>query len=106
MINNCAHGVKYAVVGKDDDMECKNQAGFLYADYVYLMASSEKDLKVIMEQVKDCVIEYALKVSEKKSKVICIHGEVGRRRWMMRDCCIGEVEEYKYLGVSVEGHCR
>ena len=38
-----------------------------------------------------------------KSKVVCINGEFGRRRWMMGDCCIGEVEEYKYLGVTIEG---
>ena len=44
-----------------------------------------------------------LKVNEKKSKVVCINGEVGRRRWMMRECCIGEVEEYKYLGITIEG---
>ena len=92
---------KYAVMGKDGVMECKNQARFLYADDVCLMASSEDDMKVIMEQVKECVIEYGLKVNEKMSKVACIHGEVGRRRWMMGDCCIGEVEEYKYLEVTV-----
>ena len=85
MIRNCAHGVRYAVVGKDGVMECKNEAGFLYADEVCLMASSEYNMKVMMEQVKECVIE------------------VGRRRWMMGDSCIGEVKEYKYLGVTVEG---
>ena len=34
---------------------------------------------------------------------MCINGKVGRRRWMMGDCCIGEVEEYKYLGITIEG---
>ena len=53
-------------------------------------------MKVIMEKVNECVVEYGLKVNEKKSKVVCINGEVGRRSWMMGDCCIGEVEEYKY----------
>ena len=55
LISNCAHGVKYAVMGKDCVMECKNQAGFLYADGVRLMASSEGDIKYILEQVKECV---------------------------------------------------
>ena len=32
-----------------------------------------------------------------------INGEVGRRRWMMGDCCIGEVEKYKYLGITIVG---
>ena len=91
MISNCIHGVKYSVVGKDGVMEWKSQAGLLYADDVCLMANSEDEVKVIMEKVNECVVEYGLKV-EKKSKVVCINGEVGRRRWMMGDCCIGEVE--------------
>ena len=90
MISNCVHGVKYAVVGKDCVMEWKSQAGLLYADDVCLMANSEEDMKVIMKKVNECVVEYGLKVNEKKSKVVCINGEVGRPRWMMGDCCIGE----------------
>ena len=103
MISNCVHGVQYAVVEKDGVMEWKSQEGLLYADDVCLMANSEEDMKVIMEKVNECVVEYGLKVNEKKSKVVCINGEVGRRRWMMGDCCIGEVEEYKYLGITIEG---
>ena len=56
-----------------------------------------------MEKVNECVVEYGLKVNEKKSKVVCINGKVGRRRWMMGDCCIGEGDEYKYLGITIEG---
>ena len=96
VINDCVHGVKYAVVGKDGVLEWKSQAGLLYADEVCLMANSEEDMKVIMEKVNECVVEYGLKVNEKKSKVVCINGEVGRHRW------IGEVEEYKYLGITIE----
>ena len=92
MISNCVHGVKYAVVGEDDVMEWKSQTG-LYADDVCLMVNREEDIKVIMEKVNECVVEYGLMVNEKKSKVVCINGKVGRRRWMMGDCCIGEVEE-------------
>ena len=103
VINNCVHGAKYAVVGKDGVMEWKSQSGLLYTYDVCLMANSGEDMKVIMEKVNDWVVEYGLKVNEKKSKVVCINGEVGRRRWMMRDCCIGEVEEYKHLGITVGG---
>ena len=88
VINNCVHGVKYTVVGKDGVMEWKSQAGLLYADDECLMASSEEVMKVIIEKVHEYVVEYGLKVNEKKSKVGCINGEVGRRRWMMGDCCI------------------
>ena len=44
-----------------------------------------------------------MNVNEKKSKVVCINGKVGIRRWMMGDCCIGEIEEYKYIGITIEG---
>ena len=57
----------------------KSQAGLLYADDVCLMDNSEEDMKVIMEKVNECVVEYGLKVNEKKSKVVCINGGVGRR---------------------------
>ena len=78
VISNCVHGVKYAVVGKDGVMEWKSKAGLLYADDVCLMVNSEEDMKV-MEKVDECVVEYGLKVNEKKSKVVCINGNVGRR---------------------------
>ena len=63
---------------------------------MYLMVNN--DMEVIMKQMNACVIEYGLKVNEKKSTVVCINGEVGKRRWMIRKCYTGEVEEYKYLG--------
>ena len=102
MTRNCVHGDKYAVVGKDGVMEGKSQSRLLYANDVCLMANSEEDMQVIMEKINECVVEYGLKVNEKTSKVVCINGEVGRRRWMIGECCIGEVEEYKYLGITIE----
>ena len=36
-----------------------------------------------MEKVDECVVEYGLKVNANKSKVVCINGDIGRRRWMM-----------------------
>ena len=69
-------------------MEWRSQAGFIYTDDVWVMASSEEDIQVIMKKVNACVVEYGLKINEKKSKVVYINGEVGRRRWMMGDCCI------------------
>ena len=97
VIRNCVHGVQYAVVGKDGVMEWKSQTRLLYADDVCLMASSEEDMKVIMEKVNACVVEYVLKINENMSKMVYINFDVGRRRWMLGDCCIEEVEEYKYL---------
>ena len=48
---------------------------YMHADDVCLMVNSEDDMKVIMEKVNECVVEYGLKVNEKKSKVVCINGE-------------------------------
>ena len=62
------------MVGKDGVLEWKSQAGLLYADDVRLMANSEEDMKVIMEKVNECVVEYGFKVNEKKSNVVCING--------------------------------
>ena len=67
------------------------------------MASSEEDMIVIVEKAIAYVVEYDLKVLEKMSNMVCINEEIGRLRWMMGDCCIGEVEEYNYLGIAVEG---
>ena len=64
------YDVKYAMVGKGGGLEWKCQAGFIYADDVCLMASSEEDMRIIMEQVIQCAIEFGLKVTEKKSNVV------------------------------------
>ena len=90
VISNCVHRIKYAVVGKDGVMEWKSQAGLQYADDVCLMANSEEDLKVIMEKVNECVVEYDLKVNEKKRALVSDIGraclmEVGyKSRWCAR----------------------
>ena len=73
------------------------QTGFQYSEDLCLLVSSEEDMNVIMEKVNECVIEYGLKVNKKKFKMVCINGKVGRRRWKMEKCYIGELEEYKYL---------
>ena len=78
-LESSGHGVKYAVVGKDGSLEWKTQSGFQCADDVCLMATNE-DLNVIMEKVNESVIEYGLTVNEKKTQVVCINCEVGRRR--------------------------
>ena len=78
MLSNCVYGA-CSQICSDDKIWCK------------------EDMKVIMEKVNACVVEYDLKVNEKKSNLVCINGKVGRRRWMMGDWCIREVEAYKYL---------
>ena len=43
-----------------------------------------------------------MKINGKKSKVICINGVKKERSWNFGRCEIGEVGEYKYLGVTVK----
>ena len=54
VISKYVHVIKYAVVVKNGNHEWKRQAGFLYADGVRLMASSEEDMRVITEQMNEC----------------------------------------------------
>ena len=77
MVSNYVHGLKYAVVRMNGVLEWKRQY-FLCTDGVCLIASSEEDMKVIMEQVKECVTESGLKANSKKSNVVCINGDVGK----------------------------
>ena len=73
VINNCVHGVNYAAMGKDGVMESKSKAGLLYADDVCLIASSEKDKKVIMEGWKTMIVRKL------------IYG-CGALAWYQREC--------------------
>ena len=80
----------------------RSQAGFLYADDVCLMASNEQHLQTIFDIISGCIKEYGMKINGKKSKVVCINGAKKERSWNFGGCEIGEVEEYKYLDVTVK----
>ena len=60
---------------------------------VCLTANSEEFTNVIMEKVNKRILEYGLNVNGKESTVLCVNGEVGRRKWKMENCYIGELEE-------------
>ena len=57
---------------------------------------------MIFDYISGCISEYSMKVSEKKSTVVCINGAKEDRSWNFSGIGIGEVEEYKYLGVTVK----
>ena len=100
-VAQCKQGYKYLMVNKDGVIE-KSQAGFLYAGDVCLMASNEQHLQTIFYNIGGCIKEYGIKINGKKSKVVCINGAKKERSWNFVGCEIGEVEEYKYLGVTVK----
>ena len=55
---------------------------------------------MIFHNISGCISEYGMKVSERKSKVVCINRAKKERRWNFSGIDIGEVEEY--LGVTVK----
>ncbi len=75
----------------------------MYADDICIMADSKDKLQLILDEISSCTEEYGLKVSEKKSKVVCINSKVGDRQWKLGTCTLKEVNEYVYLGVTVIG---
>ena len=75
----------------------------MYADDVFLFDGSMESLHRVCDHVSTVIDEYGLKVSEKKSKVVCINGIRGIRIWKIRSTNIDETEESKYLEVTVKG---
>ena len=102
-IANCKHGFIYKVLENDGTLSEKCQAGFMYADDICLTASTKESLELVFDSIESCIQEYGLKVSERKTKVVCVNGEVQDRKWRCGSCEISEVGEYVYLGITVKG---
>ena len=62
------HGFEYLMVDRDRLIVEKNQAGFLYADGVCLIASNEQVLQRIFHSISGCIREYGIQVSEQNLK--------------------------------------
>ena len=103
-IEEWQEGFKYTSVNSNGgELKRSNLAGLMYADDVCLFAESAESLQRVCDHVSTVSEEYGLKVSENKSKVVCINGIRGIRRWKIGSTNIDETEEYKYLGVTVKG---
>ena len=59
-------------------------------------------MQTIFDNISGCIKEFDMKINEKKSKIACINGAKEERSWNFGGCEIGEVEEYKYLCVTVK----
>ena len=103
VIEQSVHGFRYSVIKEDGRVDVRVRSGFMYADDICLIASSEEKLQSIMNELNGCVEEYGMKVSEAKSKVLCINGNMRERQWLLGMCKVSEVRKYTYLGVTVEG---
>ena len=100
-VAQCKQGFKYLMVNTDGVIEEKSQTGFLYADDVCLMASNEQYLHTMFDNIRGYIKEYGMKINGKKSKVVCTNGAKKERSSNFVSCEIGEVEEYKYICVTV-----
>ena len=56
----------------------------------------------MFDSISGCIKEYGMKINEKKLKVVCINGVKKEWKWNICWCELGEVDEYKYLGVTVK----
>ena len=96
VIEQSEHGFEYSEVKEDGSVDVRARSGFMYADDICLIASSEEKSQSIMNELNSCVEEYGMKFSEAKSKVICINGNLRERQWLLGTCIISEVKKYIY----------
>ena len=103
-IEECQECFKYTSANSNGgELKRSNLTGLMYADNVCLFAESAKAQQRVCDHVSIVIDEYGLKVSKKKSKVVCINGIRGIRRWKIGGTAIDETEEYNYLWVTVKG---
>ena len=76
-IEGCQEGFKYTAVNSNDELGKCNLAGVIYADDVCLFADSTESLQRICDNVSAVIDKYGLKVSDMRSKVVCINGVSG-----------------------------
>ena len=100
IIEECQEGFKYTSVNSNGgELKRRNLAGLMYVDDVRFLLR----VQMVCDHVRTVIEEHGLKVSDKKSKVVCIIGIRDIRRWNIGSTNIDETEEYKYLGVTVKG---
>ena len=102
-ITKCMNGFRYRVVQEDGSAEDKCLSDLMCTDDVCLLSNSADQLQEIPTGIESCREEYGLKVSERKSKVVCVNGESQSREWKCGMIKIQEVRQYTYLGVTVQG---
>ena len=73
-IEECQEGFKYPSVNSNGELKRSHLDGLMYADDVCLFAECVKVLQRVCDHGSTVIEEYGLKVSEMKSKVVCING--------------------------------
>ena len=66
-------------------------------DDIVLLSNNEDELQILIDEVYEVFKEYGMKVSESKSKVVCMNGEVGKRVWKIGESVLEETDKYIYI---------
>ncbi|MGH7239376.1 MAG: RNA-directed DNA polymerase, partial [Candidatus Saccharimonadales bacterium] len=79
--------------------------GLLFADDLVIMADSEEELRLAIEEVEQWVREWRFIVNNKKCGVMVVaesskKAREIKRKWMLCGEEVKEVESYKYLGIE------
>jgi hypothetical protein len=83
--------------------DARRIGGLLYADDIALTANSQDGMERILKDVLEVFEEYGMKLSEEKSKIVELVGEVDGEQWIIEGKKIKKTEEVKYLGVKIKG---
>ena len=75
----------------------------MYADDVIIMSENGEELQSMLNTVLRYSLDFCVKFSEDKSKVVVINGMEGEidKVWKLGDICVKRAKEYKYFGVTV-----
>jgi hypothetical protein len=80
----------------------------LYADDIVLLAESESELQSMMDIVSTMAREWRFEMNDTKSKVMVFRDKNAKRvkkaDWLLGGKVISEVDEYKYLGVTLQAN--
>ena len=76
-IEGCQEDFKYTTMNSNGELEKYNLAGVIYADDICLFTNNTESLQQICDNVSAVIDKYGLKVSDMRSKVVCINGVSG-----------------------------
>lgn len=97
-------GIRITVEKEEEgSFEKKCVAGMLYADDVCIVGKTKEMIQATLDRLMKVVEEYGMSLSEKKSMVVVLNGDIQERTWKAGEKIIKETSEAKYLGVKIEG---
>lgn len=97
----CGVKVKTGMEGEGGERE-RRIGGLLYADDIILLANSTVGMKGLLETTLQVFKEYGMRLSETKSKVVELVGEVQEEEWVVDGLKVMKSAEVQYLGLKLQ----